>query len=108
VVSGGQGYRVCVASKSCEGTVGGQITIVIPVPAAGGWVLGNGLWFELQCGGEILWRTRRLSWDGVRNIEVSGALLSGEAWMFDDSWHSFTVNLKDGEAQGGAYTEPGV
>jgi hypothetical protein len=54
----------------------------------------------------ILWRTRRISWDGFRHIEMSGPALAGEAWCpGDDSWIPFIVDLHTGHVTGGAYPE---
>ena len=54
----------------------------------------------------ILWRTRRISWDGFRHIELSEHALTGEAWSaIDDSWIPFSVDLRTGAVTGGAYPE---
>ena len=50
------------------------------------------------------WQTRRLSWDGLRNLALDGDDLIGEAYdPTDQSWHAFSVDLSTGEAQGGSY-----
>ncbi|HET6960556.1 MAG TPA: hypothetical protein VFI56_28410 [Vicinamibacterales bacterium] len=54
----------------------------------------------------ILWRTRQISWDGFRHIELSEHALAGEAWSAtDDSWIPFGVNLDTGVVTGGSYPE---
>jgi hypothetical protein len=58
-------------------------------------------------GPELLWRTRRVSWDGVRKVALKDFSLFGEAYNpMDDSWHSFSVNLRDGKSVGGSYNGP--
>lgn len=51
------------------------------------------------------WRTERLSWDGIRNLSVSGDFILGEGWRYDDTWHKFSVSLANGSHTGGAYDE---
>ena len=34
----------------------------------------------------MLWRTARLSWDGIGSVRIEGAPLRGEAWSPDDRW----------------------
>ena len=54
----------------------------------------------------ILWRTRRISWDGFRHIELSEHALTGDAWSaIDDSWVPFSADLHTGVVTGGAYPE---
>ena len=54
----------------------------------------------------ILWRTRQISWDGFRHIELSEDALTGEAWSaIDDSWIPFGVDLHTGVVTGGANPE---
>jgi hypothetical protein len=54
----------------------------------------------------IVWRTRQISWDGFRLIEISGRALVGVAWSaIDDSWIPFSVDLQTGLVTGGAYPE---
>jgi hypothetical protein len=104
VIAGGQGYRVRLDDGELLGLVGGGIKSVYKPEGRDGFVLCNGTDFELYRRG-VVWCTRRISWDGVRNIAITGTTLVGEAWMFDDSWHSFSVDLETGEAQGGSYYE---
>ena len=105
VVAGGQGYVIEIGTRRCEGTFGGQIEYIVAVPELDCIVFGNGLWFEGHCGGRE-WRTPRLSWDGMRGLELRGAVLQGESWRFDETWHPFTVNIESGETSGGSYEEP--
>lgn len=55
----------------------------------------------------VEWSTRRISWDGVRNVRVDGERLLGEACSpHDDGWISFEVCLRSGKATGGSYDGP--
>jgi hypothetical protein len=42
----------------------------------------------------------------MRNVAIINDKSIGESWMFDDTWHSFEVDLTTGESEGGAYEEP--
>jgi hypothetical protein len=54
----------------------------------------------------ILWRTRQISFDGFRHIELSEHALAGEAWSaIDDSWIPFSADLHTGLVTGGAFPE---
>lgn len=55
----------------------------------------------------IVWQTRRISWDGFAEVEVSSAEVTGVAWSpFSEAWVPFVVNLRTGQASGGSYLEP--
>lgn len=52
----------------------------------------------------ILWESRRLSWDGLREVVVKGGCISGSGWsMPRDTWVAFAVDLGDGASSGGGY-----
>lgn len=55
------------------------------------------------------WRTKRISWDGLRNLALAddGRVITGEAWTFaDEEWIAFEVDLGTGEVKGGSYSGP--
>jgi hypothetical protein len=89
--------------------------IELAVAVDGTWPVNNpeGVIFSLQGlaflrlgPSGILWRTRRISWDGFRHIELSEHALTGEAWSaIDDSWIPFSADLHTGVVTGGAYPE---
>lgn len=47
-----------------------------------------------------VWRSARISWDGLRSLRVEGAQLRGESW-YPDCWEEFTLDLRTGAHQGG-------
>lgn len=106
VLAGGQGYRVNVVTGALLGEFGGDIESAIDVPGLGCVVFLSPTDVELhRTGGSAVWRSRRISWDGFRNLSLQGDELKGEAWMFDDTWHPFTVALATGVVEGGSYYE---
>jgi hypothetical protein len=70
-------------------------------------LFGNGLWFELLGAVGLHWRSRRISWDGMREVRLEGLRLFGEAWSpFEDCWLPFELDLCSGEFTGGSYNGP--
>jgi hypothetical protein len=106
VVAGGKAYVVDPATRKLVTTFRGSIETATEVPTLKAILFSNGLWFELLGEGGLVWKTRRLSWDGMRNIEVGVLHVIGEGWRFDDTWHEFSLDLSSGEATGGAYDGP--
>jgi hypothetical protein len=109
VFSAGQGYVVDPETRQCVHTFSGQALDVIPIPQLEAFVVGNGLWFEAIDRNGLWWRSRRISWDGMRNIKVADVSLSGEAYdplSGTEEWRPFTLDLTTGEAKGGSYCGP--
>lgn len=51
------------------------------------------------------WQTARLSWEGIRVTGIKGDALHGTGWnMFTDRDVPFTVDLRNGQHQGGGVT----
>jgi hypothetical protein len=106
VLAGGQGYRVNTVTGELLEEFGGDIESALEVPSTGCLLLCSPTDFELrQRGGGVVWRSRRISWDGFRDLSLHGGELRGEAWMFDDTWHPFTISLATGAVEGGSYYE---
>jgi hypothetical protein len=106
VVAGGAAYVVDPNKRQLMENFGGSIESVFELKNNGLLILGNGLSFAALASDGILWQAKRLSWDGMRNVAIINDKIIGEGWMFDDTWHSFEVNLTTGESEGGAYEEP--
>lgn len=53
----------------------------------------------------IVWQTRRISWDGFRNVRIEGGRIFGESWSLDH-WLPFSVDLGSGKVDGGCNTGP--
>lgn len=105
VVAGGQGYLVDIQSGRLLEKYESDIDFLLPSPVADLVIAGTATDFSAFRGAGRAWCTRRISWDGFRNLAVQENKLTGEAWCFDDSWHAFTVDLADGTVTGGSYYE---
>jgi len=81
VVAGGTAYIVDPTEQKSIRSFGGDLQFAADIPSIEALVVGNGLWFEClraQGGG---WPTRRISWDGMREVHVvDGTELRGEAY----------------------------
>jgi hypothetical protein len=67
-------------------------------------VFSNGLWFEALDPSGVLRRSRRVSWDGFREVHLAEGMIRGEAYNpMDDDWTPFTVDVATGEVRGGSY-----
>lgn len=55
----------------------------------------------------IVWHTRRLSWDGFRDIRIGPLTVTGDAWSpVEHCWMSFSIDVRSGRTEGGSYTRP--
>jgi len=106
VLSGGQGYVVDPDSRRCLNTFGANINSAFKISELGEIVFGNGLWFEAIGRNGHVWRSDRISWDGIKDLVVDGLTLMGHAWDISDQWMSFSLNLANGEFTGGSYSGP--
>lgn len=105
VIAGGQGYAIDADNRRTIGLFGAAIVRAYDVESLGLVVVDHqGVAFEGIGREGRSWHTRRLSWDGFRNVEIGGTRLAGEAWNpMDELWHGFVVNLATGASSGGSY-----
>jgi hypothetical protein len=109
VVSGGTAYIIEADSHGLVAHFGGQIEEIVSVPEDGFVLLGNGLWFEALGPTGTAWRSRRISWDGMRNVSLAGTVVRGEAYAPegpDGTWYPFEVDVRTGTVRGGPYNGP--
>ena len=101
IVSGGTIYIVDPETQVAEES-GGSISSVILVSEKNALLFEDSIFLSF-IGPHDSWQSKRLSWDGIRNVSVSGEFALGECWRYDDTWHEFSVSLSDGSHTGGAY-----
>jgi hypothetical protein len=109
VVAGGTAYIVDADGHSLVAHFGAQIEQIVLVPATGFVLLGNGLWFEALGPAGTAWRSRRISWDGMREVTLAGTVVRGEAYAPegpDGTWYPFEVDAMTGTVSGGSYNGP--
>ena len=105
LIVGGQAYVVCIETRQLLAHHDNDIEFFHHCPDDGQVITGSNCDFTAYRSVDRLWRTRRISWDGFRNIEIESGCLRGEAWCFDDTWHVFSVALDSGKTSGGSYHE---
>jgi len=104
VVSGGQGYVVDPDDASKREYFGSSIDVAFALPERNLIAFGNGLWFEAIGLDGFLWKSERISWDGMQELRRDGANLRGEAWSpLEDRWIPFELDLLTGASNGGSY-----
>lgn len=104
-VAGGYAYLIDTQEPSgCDFLPMRPVTSVLPAPKHGLLLLA-GFHDVLAVGAHgVLWRSERLSWEGVTLRDVRDSHLHGLGWeMFSDQEVEFTVDLKTGAHQGGGY-----
>ncbi len=108
VVSRGQAYVVDAATRELQRSFGGWVEWILVVPHLDLLVFHNRLWVEGLFSSGLAWQTRRLSWDGLRNLTLDGDALVGEAYdPGPKQWVRVSVDLSTGDAVGGSYVRAG-
>jgi hypothetical protein len=104
VLSRGDLWLLDPDARSAE-SVGVAIEAVWVVSAPSGFVFSRqGLAFLRLAAEGILWHTRRLSWDGFDDVELTSRHIRGKAWnAIDDLWNDFEVDLATGRSTGGGF-----
>lgn len=109
VVAGGAGYIIDVNERRLVRDLFGNIQDILFVAEFGAIIVSNGFWLEAFNAHQIIWKSRRFSWDGIRHIACSGVIVTGEAFdPMSDKWFPFRVDLSSGEVEGGSYTGPSM
>ena len=105
VIAAGAAYVIDPDTRVLSSHFGFNLCEAIEVPELHELVFTNGLWFE-GFAAQFTWRSRRVSWDGVRSLQRTGTILQGEAYTpLGDFWRPFSLDLATGRCQGGAYLE---
>ena len=109
VVAGGDPYRVDGESGVIEEhEYLGPVFAVWTVPGSADLVVNvQGLAF-LRLGPEgVIWHSRRLSWDGFRNVAIDSEHVSGDAWSpVSSTYYPFSIDIASGRSLGGAPEVP--
>jgi hypothetical protein len=109
VVAGGTAYVVDVEGHNLVIHFGRDIEHIILVPSNGFVLLGNCCEFEALGPTGKVWRSRRISWDGMRNVSLAGTIVRGEAyapWDPEGMWYPFEVDVMTDTVSGDSYNGP--
>lgn len=107
VISNGLLWIVNPATHTAE-EVASAVFDVWPVTNPDGYLLNNqGLGFLRLSANGVMWKSRRISWDGFSDLRLEGERLTGKAWSpVEDAWLPFELDVRTGRADGGSYTGP--
>lgn len=104
VIAGGAGYVIDPQLRKETHHMPGPIDYAVFLADLGMIVVGNGLEFGAIRADGTGWSSGRISWDGFRNVSISGSVLTGEAYSpLGDAWTPFTLDLQTGECVGAIY-----
>ncbi len=97
VIAGGQAYIVDPASRQLINKLGGAIQDVLFIDEKSLLVLNNN--FNLSAYNEAgeLWKTRRLTIDGIKNLKYDKNIIQGEGLALNDEWFPFQIDVKNGK-----------
>ena len=103
-------YLVNVNTGELSGTIDGDFNYVWEVQNPFGFIVDQqGLaFYRFSLGGGVVWHTRRLSWDGFRDVILTGDRICGLASYLDDDWAPFEVDAVTGSSTGGVDFPPGM
>jgi hypothetical protein len=106
VVARGAGYVVTAAKPDIWETVRAIPIIDVRAVLGAGLVVFAGYTELLAFGKEgVKWRTKRLSWDGLKLVAVDDGTIVGEYWdIREEAMQRFEVDLATGAARGGVET----
>ncbi len=102
-ISGGLGYIVDPEHQTLLGSIAGCIWHVTKYQGENLLIFGDNCGFEAIGESGIVWKTRRIAWDEMRNIRLIGSTIYGEARELDDSWTPFEVDAKTGQLLKGSW-----
>lgn len=80
VIAGGQAYVIDPDERRLLTTVGGQIDAALAAPEASLVILSNGIDLEAWNANARRWKTRRISWDGIWDLNIDHDRIRGQAW----------------------------
>ncbi len=107
VIAGGQAYVIDPLERRLVSVFGGSIDAALFVQPEGPLVICNGIWLEARDKSGLRWRSRRISWDGMRDLRIENGKILGQAWSpLDDREYTFAVDLTTGTVEGGSYHGP--
>lgn len=107
VIACGEGYLVDPQSHILIDLIGGGfLENALPLPDLDLLILHDGVSLMAIDPTGIRWRSRRVSWDGIWDLQLRDGLIEGLSFdVFTDSDVPFRLDLTTGTVTGGAYRE---
>ena len=95
VLASGKFWRIDFGQR-CGTLLCEEAAELLEVDDPAGWVVATATHCERISVEGTIWRTTRLSLDGFDQLRVAGDTLIGLAWVIDDTWAPFCVDLRSG------------
>jgi hypothetical protein len=105
VIAGGLGYVMQPDNEKPINTFGVTIDFTIRISEERIIATDNTDVREISSVGEV-WRSPRISWDGIKDIKIENEQLTGlsfDPMDENNEWIPFSIDLKTKEIQGGSY-----
>jgi hypothetical protein len=106
IIAGGQGYVIEPNSMRLVETFGGAVVSAESHPSRN-WLIMNftNLSFAALGPDGWAWKSKRVSWDGMRKLRIVDGFIYGEGWRPGDTWVPFSVDPDTGAVSGGSYSD---
>ncbi len=108
VLAGGQGYIMDPDEEKPKMTFGLTITAVIQNDDGSLICSDNVHILVLDKSSSELWKSNRISWDGIKNLKLLKNKLHGQSYDPTNSkqpWSNFTLDLETKEINGGSFQD---
>lgn len=107
VIAGGAGYIVDVPSRKVIEEFGGAIEWSLELRERTRLILADGIGFVARNRDGVIWKSDRVSWDGMRDLSHDCCRVRGYAYSpLDDDYKGFDLDLETGRFTGGSYNGP--
>ena len=100
VIANGEGYIVNPDTREVE-EMGSSIQQLIDVPEYRMMIIVDPFTIEALGENGSLWKTHRISVEGIRNIHITGTALRGEVSDLSGDWLPFWIDIMTGKKTGG-------
>ena len=107
IVAQGNGYVMDSTVQKPLWTFGPDVREVIPYKNDQ-LILVNDLTVDLINHKGFVWESARISWDGIKDVNLVGDILTGCSLapsFEEDKWVDFRINLETKEVEGGSFQE---
>jgi hypothetical protein len=104
VVCEGNGYVVNVDRQNVDEYLNLTIREIVSVPQHGGYLLVGDIHLEFLGREGIVWRSKRISWDGISDVKVEENVVIGTGWEPEDTHFPFEVCMETGAILKGEIT----
>jgi hypothetical protein len=106
VIANGQGYVIEPESQKLTSSFGGLEITELIATEDNRFIAATNTDLEIIDKDGTVWRSGRISWDGIEKLNIQGAIVSGISYgpmNNDDYGTSFSFNLDTKEIHGGSY-----